>query len=277
MHRKILLLCGLTLVQAWLSPAQTKLPELQVGQRIFKNVVILGVDATDLYFRHDGGIRNVKLRDLQPELQQMFGYDPVRAAEMEQRRLEEERQFAESVTVSLVAETMAQRRGPETLGEESIADALTDNSNLNKPMPELAAQKWLTEKPSATNKLMIVYFFRASSKPCQPYITQFNQWQKKYADQLVVVGISPETELGETAEPKIEFALGLDPENSIAKAAGVADIPQILLVDTKGIVRYCGHPAAVTEKTLRRICELFELPIEEQKEAPAATPSVQGT
>jgi thiol-disulfide isomerase/thioredoxin len=273
MHRTAFLLCGLVMVRACLSAAETKLPELQVGQRVFRNIVILGVDATDLYFRYDGGIRNAKLRDLQPELQKMFGYDPVRAAEIEQRRIDEERQFAESVVRTLQAEALARLRGPETVEEETLADALTENSHLNKPMPELAVEKWLTEKPSGTNKLMIVYFLKTTSAPCKHYTTQFNEWQKKYAEQLVVVGLSPESQLGKPAESEIGFALGLDPENRIAKKVGVSNVPQIFLVDPNGIVRYCGHPAAVTEKTLKHMFEMFGLHFEEKAPSTATAPA----
>lgn len=260
-----------------LTAADTVLPELQVGQRIFKNIAILGVDATDLYFKYEGGIRNVKLRDLQPDLQKMFGYDPARAAEIEQRRLAEDRQFAETVTRILQTEAMARTRGPETLGEDSLADPIAENTPLNKPMPELTVDKWLTEKPTLTGKLVIVYFLKPTSAPCKPYINQFNAWQKKYSTELVVVGISPEEEPSEPNAPKIEFALGIDRENRLAKAVGFSHVPQILFIDTKGIVRYCGHPAAVTEKTLRKMAELFGVPFEEQEPAQTTIASPQST
>lgn len=275
MHRAIVLLCGIVITSAHLSAAETKLPELKVGQRIFRDIVILGVDATDLYFRHEGGIRNVKLRDLQPELQKMFGYNPERAAEIERWQLEQERQFAQTVTSALQAEALARLRGPETLGEDSIADALIENAPLNKPMPALVVEKWLSEAPPLTNKLVIVCFLKTTSVPCQPYIGMFNEWQKKYAEQLTIIGISPEANLREPSDLKIEFALGLDPQNRLAKAVGVNNVPQILLVDPKGVVRYCGHPAAITEKILHKMCELFGLPFEEQKTPQPATATTQ--
>ncbi|MCS7336903.1 MAG: TlpA family protein disulfide reductase [Verrucomicrobiae bacterium] len=271
MHRTILLLCGTALIATCLVAAETRLPELQVGQRIFRNIVVLGVDATDLYFRHEGGIRNVKLRELPIELQRMFGYDPARAREIERARSEDERRFAEVVTTALQAEAAARLRGPETLGEHSLADALAEDSPLNKPMPELAPEKWVTDKPTLAGKLVIVYFFKPASAPCQPFIRQFNEWQKKYGEQLVVIGIlaGAETEL---AGLEIEFPLGLDQAGRVAKQWRVATVPHIILADTKGVVRYCGHPAAISEKTLRTLFELFELPVQEKaRQEQAAT------
>jgi hypothetical protein len=67
-----------------------------------------------------------------------------------------------------------------------------------------------------------------------------------------VVGVTSETEaqIADMTEPKIEFASVLDPKAEFATTVGVTSIPYVMLVDLKGVVRYQGHPSAITEKQL---------------------------
>ncbi len=54
--------------------------ELNVGPRTYSQVVVRRVTARTLSFTHAGGLASVNLRELPPELQTHFGYDPVAAA-----------------------------------------------------------------------------------------------------------------------------------------------------------------------------------------------------
>lgn len=58
-------------------------PTLQVGGVTYRNVTVTAVTATDIYFSYDGGMGNAKLRNLSPDLQQHFHYDPEKAAALE--------------------------------------------------------------------------------------------------------------------------------------------------------------------------------------------------
>ena len=62
--------------------------ELRVGTRTYTQVVVRTVSARTLSFTHAGGLASVNLRELSPELQTHFGYDPAAAAAAE-RLLEE--------------------------------------------------------------------------------------------------------------------------------------------------------------------------------------------
>src|SRR5579862_4543865 len=71
------------------SPAATlTLNSLTIGPTTYSNVTVLGANTTDLYFKHEHGIANVKLKYLSPALQKRFGYDPKAAAEEEKRQSE---------------------------------------------------------------------------------------------------------------------------------------------------------------------------------------------
>ncbi|MFT3870760.1 MAG: C1 family peptidase [Nibricoccus sp.] len=56
--------------------AGAKLPSLTVGATTYQNVTIRSVSARNAMITHDGGMKSLLLRDLSPELQQRFGYNP---------------------------------------------------------------------------------------------------------------------------------------------------------------------------------------------------------
>src|SRR3954462_14653037 len=49
---------------------------LQAGKTTYQNVKVRSVNARTLMISHAGGIASIRLRDLSPELQAAFGYDP---------------------------------------------------------------------------------------------------------------------------------------------------------------------------------------------------------
>jgi cytochrome c biogenesis protein CcmG, thiol:disulfide interchange protein DsbE len=235
--------------------AELRLMSLEVKPRVYSNVVVLGANETDLYFKHDKGVMNVKLKQLSPDLQMQFGYDPAKAAAAEKQRAEEERRYAESIAQASQSETLALARGPATLGEDSLIDSLSDQSLLNRPAPELAVEKWIGEKPILQGKWAVILFWSAASPPSCRVIPELNAWQKKFAERLAVAGICPQNEkqLNQMTEPKVEFFTATDSKGKLAAAVGVTTIPQILLLDPKHIVRYQGHPAALNEKILQKL------------------------
>jgi len=46
--------------------ADEKLPVLQAGGEVYSNVTVTAVSATDVFFTHDQGMGNAKLKDLSP-------------------------------------------------------------------------------------------------------------------------------------------------------------------------------------------------------------------
>ena len=62
----------------WIAPAAIGADEaitlLQTGKAKYKNVLVTDRDGTNIYIRHDGGLANVKIGDLPPDVQQSLGY-----------------------------------------------------------------------------------------------------------------------------------------------------------------------------------------------------------
>ena len=63
--------------------ADETLAVLKVGSDTYSNVTVTAVTATDIYFTHANGMGNAKLKNLAPELQKHFHYDPKKAGAAE--------------------------------------------------------------------------------------------------------------------------------------------------------------------------------------------------
>jgi len=260
-----LLLLALVPALALSAAEQIKLGSLKVGRKTYRRVTVLGVSETDLYFRHAYGISNVKLRHLEPELQQRFDYDSVAAEAAERRQMEEDSEYFETVALDLgerarkaaaaaaAAAKAASIRAAST--DASLADPIGEHSLINQPAPKLEFGTWLGDKPETEGKAVLVFFWTTWSTPCHKAIGEMNKLRKSFRDELVVVGWSAqeESELAEFNDEKVDFPLAVDPNAKLARTAGVTCVPQVLLVDAQGIVRYVGHPGALNAAALKKL------------------------
>lgn len=235
-----------------------KLESLEVGPSTYRQVTVLGANATDLYFKHAAGIANVKLKNLSPELQQQFDYDPKVAAAAEQKQLKEDAAFLEAVAQEIAARAQKAKQAAHdavAISENGLADPISDQSPLGRPAPKLTTIKWLGETPETEGKAVLVFFWTTGSMSCRKAISEMNSYQKDFHDRLVVVGLSAqeEREVAAFGDVKIDFPLAADSKSTFTKAAGVTSVPQAMLIDAQRIVRYVGHPAALDAPTLERL------------------------
>ena len=127
--------------------------------------------------------------------------------------------------------------------------------------PELKVEKWLTAEPKMEGKVVLVDFWATWCPPCRALIPELNEWQKEFKDDLVVIGISDEPEakvkpfMGKT---KVEYSMAVDTRTEqVKKTLGVQGIPHVLVIDSKGVVRWQGFPQSeedrLTTEVLRTI------------------------
>jgi cytochrome c biogenesis protein CcmG/thiol:disulfide interchange protein DsbE len=244
---------------AWtVSGAPLKYDWLKVGSKVYSNVTVVGANTTDLYFTHNQGIANVKLKYVDESLQKHFNYDPKAAdiAEREQTQLDQAYQgtLIARITAQAQKAALAVKKAANT-SENSLADPVSDLSLLGKAAPPLDVEKWLGEKPVLKTKFALIVFWAPWSIPCRKWIPQLNSLQKKFGDRLVVVGLTSDTkeEVDQMTEPVVEFASGIDTKARMSIASGATSIPYVLLLDPKGIVQYQGHPSALDEKKLESL------------------------
>jgi thiol-disulfide isomerase/thioredoxin len=256
---KRLVLCVVVGVMVYTAVAETvNLSTLKVGNTTYQNVTVLGANTTDLYFKHSRGFANVKLKYVPAELQKRFDYNPKAAAEAERRQNEEEILYQNSLAMAAVKQPTngGAARAIGALGlETGLADPISERSMLGKPGPSLNPDKWIGDKPSIEGKFVLLNFWATWSSPCRQAIPELNAMQKKYAEKLVVIGVSaePESAYADFASPHIEYALAMDAKAKLSAACGVTSIPFVTLRDPKGTILYQGHPAALTDKKLQAI------------------------
>jgi thiol-disulfide isomerase/thioredoxin len=78
--------------------------------------------------------------------------------------------------------------------------------------PPLEVSKWLSGKPETEGKFVIIEFWRTWCGACKRMTPLMNTLHRKFGDELVVIGITGETEEQVKAYtgPKKEYALALD-------------------------------------------------------------------
>ncbi len=73
------------------------------------------------------------------------------------------------------------------------------------------------------------------------------------------------------SDPKPDFPVAIDSDRKFLNGAGVDTFPCVMLLDTNHVVRFEGHPAALTQEILQGIFKKMD---EENGEAaPTAAPS----
>ena len=135
----------LWLMLAWTAPAApVKLDTLGVCGCNYRNVTVLTFNTTHVFFAHDGGISCMKLKFLDPKLQERFDYDPVVAAYDEKQQAADDARYQESIVSNLVAQArqaaLTARRAAAS-SEDSLADPISDNSLKGKPAPAMKGDK----------------------------------------------------------------------------------------------------------------------------------------
>src|SRR3954452_24149279 len=141
-------LVGLLAVALSLQAATVKLDHLKAGSQVFSNVTVVSFSATDLYFSHDKGITNVKLKYLEPEVQKQFHYDPKAASEAERQQAQADSRFQDAVAARVAHPAQSRTiEDPAEKVEERLADPISDRSLIGKPAPTIEVEKWLGERP----------------------------------------------------------------------------------------------------------------------------------
>jgi len=77
--------------------ADEQFPVLVVGGQTYTNVTVTSVSATDIFFFHAGGMGNAKLKNLSPELQKHFKFDPDKAKATELKQVDNQAKFHQAL------------------------------------------------------------------------------------------------------------------------------------------------------------------------------------
>lgn len=89
----LIVMTGIIIVRA----DDEKFSILKVGNDTYTNVIVTKATASDISFIHAAGIANVKLKDLSPELQKQFHYNPKLAKAAEQKLADNKAQYQQQL------------------------------------------------------------------------------------------------------------------------------------------------------------------------------------
>lgn len=134
-------------------------------------------------------------------------------------------------------------------------------SCLYEKLPELSVEKWLKGPPETRGKHLLIEFWATWCSPCRRSIPLLNDLQRRFTNDLVVIGVSDEGEqaVRDFKGPALEYYSGVDTQGRLKKTVGVIGIPHALLVEPGGHVVWEGFPLlkghelseATVEKILR--------------------------
>jgi thiol-disulfide isomerase/thioredoxin len=132
----ILILAGISVA----AKADEKFPILQAGSETYTNVTVTSVSATDVYFTFAGGMANVKIKNLSPDLQKHFGFDPNKAKEAELKAAENQAKYHDQLMHQPVVrppdmtrgQPAAATRDSEPLWRNDLPGALQQARSENK-------------------------------------------------------------------------------------------------------------------------------------------------
>lgn len=148
--------------------------------------------------------------------------------------------------------------------ESNNGKKLWARSILNQKAPALVVEKWISTQPDIKGKFILVDFWATWCGPCRRYIPDLNDIQQKYADRLVVVGLSDETQekVEAFSNPKITYFEAIDTRARMKDKLAVEGIPHAILIDPNGVVRWEGFPLLqgneLTDTVVARLLEKYK-------------------
>ena len=124
------------------------------------------------------------------------------------------------------------------------AKQLWAKSFLGHKAPQFVVEKWLTAAPTTEGKFVLIDFWATWCRPCRNAIPELNEIQRRFGDKICVIGISdePEGAVRAMSSPRIEYAVAIDTKRRMYSELEITGIPHVLLIDTKGVVRWEGFP-----------------------------------
>lgn len=133
-----------------------------------------------------------------------------------------------------------------------------------KTLPRFTVQKWITRQPDPAGRLVAIDFWATWCGPCRASIPHLNELQNKYGNDLLIVGVSNEsnsnfeqgTRKQKLKESDFAYALALDPSGQMLNFFKPRGIPSMAIISSSDlVVRWQGHPTDLQEADLQKLIE----------------------
>lgn len=182
-----------------------------------------------------------------------------------------ERGASQAVTLLLdepvVAAIVAKKPAPPVVASDAVqfpsfTEPVAYCTDLRgQKSPDLAVERWITKQPNMLGKVVILDFFATWCAPCMAARPHMNEIARAYPKDVVIVGLSTETNNKFTdglkklklKENDFAYSVALDPAGRTQKGFGVSGIPSIAIVSSDQIVRWQGSPQGLTPTVIDSI------------------------
>src|SRR6266853_3427675 len=149
---RIVLFASLLLAAGVMGADDEQLATLKVGTQVYSNVKVTSVTATDIYFSHNRGMGNAKLKDLDAAMQKHFHFDPAKAAAKQAEQAQANALYSKAAREAPVPKANTASPAPPRQEASPEANGIPEHpiyakSFLNQRAPDLTVEKWLTDAP----------------------------------------------------------------------------------------------------------------------------------
>ena len=257
----VLLIAVFALSQSLLPAVDERLATLQAGEQFFTNVTVTGKSATDLYITHSKGITNVKMKELSPDLQKRFGYDPAKGAQAEKEQNEAKARGIAPIFLGQKPPAQAAAQAAEPGPQAESPDGKTTAREL--PIKFTAVDGREVDMTQMRGKVVLVDFWATWCGPCVRELPNVKAAYEKLHDKgLEIVGISFDVNKQQLTRfveqqkmPWPQYFDGRGWENKFGRQYDIHSIPTMWLVDKNGRLRDTDGRDGLAGKVQRLLAE----------------------